>query len=86
MKKRTNPFRALASSPQPVIEEAQEPKPTSDLTDAELEESLRQARKDLLDVRHEELRIREKARVTPEDGGQNQRLSLSSIFKKKGFK
>ena len=78
-----NPFRKRNTPAQP--EEVQ-PKLPSELTDAELEESLRQARRELLDIRHEELREREKARVAPEDGGRTQRRNLSEIFKKKGFR
>ncbi len=72
-----NPFRKPARPEQAEIA----PKSASDMTDAELEESLRQARRDLLDIRHEELREREKARVAPEDGGRTERLNLGSIFK-----
>jgi len=52
------------------------------MTDAELEGSLRQARKELLDIRHEELREREKARVAPEDGGRMKPPPLGTIFNK----
>jgi len=76
--KKQNPFRLRAKSPQP--EEAQLP-PTSEMTDAELEDGLQKARRELLDARHEELRIREKARVAPEDAGRTQRRNLGSIFK-----
>ncbi len=78
MKKRTNPFRPRASSPQP--EEAQQA--TSDMTDAELEEGIRQARREILDAQHEELRIREKARVAPEDAGRMKPPPLGTIFNK----
>jgi len=81
--KNKNPFRPRAASPKP--EEVQ-PRPVEEMTDAELDESLRQARRELLDVRHEELRERERARVAPEDGGRTQRRNLSEIFKKKGFR
>jgi hypothetical protein len=37
------------------------------MSDAELDESLQKARRELLDARHEELRIREKARLVPGD-------------------
>jgi hypothetical protein len=77
MNKRKNPFRR-APSPQP--EEIPQPKPASGMTDAELEEGLREARRDLLDIRHEELREREKARVAPEDGGRTMRRNLGTIF------
>ncbi len=59
--KKQNPFRFRAKSPQP--EETQRPKNTSEMTDAELDESLREARRDLLDVRHEELRERVEALI-----------------------
>jgi len=78
-----NPFRKRNTPAQP---EEPRPKPATELTDSELEESLRQARRELLDVRHEELRERERARVAPEDGGRTQRRPLSEIFKKKGFR
>ena len=79
MKKRNNPFRLRTRTPQP--EEIPQPKPTSEMTDAELEESLQKARRELLDVRHEELREREKARVGAEDGGRATHRPLSEIFK-----
>jgi hypothetical protein len=83
VKKRTNPFRLRTKSPQP---EEIPPKTAPEMTDAELEESLRQARKELLDVRHEELREREKARIAPEDAGRTKPRNLGEIFKKRGFK
>jgi hypothetical protein len=52
------------------------------MSDAELDESLRKARRDLLDVRHEELREREKARVAPEGSERTKPQSLSRIFNK----
>jgi len=82
--KKQNPFRFRAKSPQP--EEIPQPKPASEMTDAELDESLQKARRELLDVRHEELREREKARVAPEDGGRTKSRNLGEIFKKKGFR
>ena len=83
--KKQNPFRRLrAKSPQP--EEIPPAKSTSEMTDAELEESLRQARRELLEAQHDALREREKARVAPEDGAPSGRPSLGSIFKKKGFR
>jgi hypothetical protein len=39
-------------------------KPTEEMTDAELEEASRAARRKLLDLQHQELREREIARVT----------------------
>jgi hypothetical protein len=80
MNKNKNPFRLRTKSPRP--QEAQQSKPTAELTDAELEDSLQKARRDLLDAQHAELREREKARVAPEDGGRPQRRNLGSIFGK----
>ncbi len=85
MKKRTNPFRLRAKSPEP--EEIPQPKPASSMTDEEIDEGLRQARREILALQHEELRIREKARLTgdaPEGSGKPR--NLGNIFKKKGFK
>jgi len=79
MKKRTNPFSDRAKSPR--REEIQPPKPTSELSDAELGEALGQARRDLLDAQLAALREREKARVAPEDGGRTKPRNLNSIFK-----
>ncbi len=84
MKKRTNPFRLRAKSPEP--EEAQ-PKAASSMSDQEIEEGIRQTRREILDLQHEELREREKARLTgdaPEGSGKPR--NLGNIFKKKGFK
>jgi hypothetical protein len=78
-----NPFRR-ATSPQP--EEIPQAKPASEMSDLELEESLQKARRELLDVRHEELREREKARVAPEGSERTERRPLGEIFKKKGFR
>jgi len=78
-----NPFRNRSTSPQP--EEVQL-KPTSEMTDAELEEGIRQARREILAAQHEELRIRERARVAPEGSGRTERRNLGEIFKKKGFR
>jgi hypothetical protein len=50
------------------------------MSDAELEEGLRKARREILDLQHEELRIREKARVAPEDAGRTERRNLGEIF------
>jgi len=83
MKKRTNPFR-LRRSPQP---EAPPPKPASEMSDEEIEEGIRKARREILALQHEELRSREKARLTgdaPEGSGKPR--PLGNIFKKKGFK
>jgi hypothetical protein len=82
--KKQNPFRLRAKSPQP--EEIPPAKTTSEMTDAELEESLRQARRDLLEAQHDALREREKARHAPEDAGRAAPRNLGNLFKKKGFK
>jgi hypothetical protein len=76
--KKQNPFRLRAKSPRQ--EEVPLAKPASDMTDAELDESLQKARRDLLDLRHEELREREKARHAPEDAGRTKPRNLNSIF------
>jgi hypothetical protein len=65
MNKNKSPFRPRAKSPQP--EEITLAKATSDMTDAELEEGLRQARRELLEAQHDALRLREKSRVAPEE-------------------
>jgi hypothetical protein len=83
MNRKRNPFRKRVTSPQP--EEVQ-PKPTSELTDAELDESLRNARRELLEAQRDALRERERARVAPEDGGRTVHRPLSEVFKKKGFR
>jgi len=82
MKKRTNPFRKRAPSPQP--QEAPQPKLSSEMSDQELDESLRKARRELLDIRHEELREREKARHAPGDapGSSQTKPRLSEVFSK----
>jgi len=78
MNKRNNPFRLRTRTPQQA--EIPLATPTSDMTDAELDESLRQARRDLLEAQQDALREREKARVAPEDGGRTQRRNLGDIF------
>jgi hypothetical protein len=80
--KKQNPFRKPARPQQAEIP----PKSASDMTDAELDESLRQARRELLEAQHDALRERERARVAPEDGGRRFARPLSEIFKKKGFR
>jgi len=80
MKKRTNPFHKR-NTPAPP----EEPQPASAMTDEELDESLQKARKDLLDIRHEELRIRERARLAPGDASgssPSRRRPLSEVFSK----
>ncbi len=79
-----NPFRLRAKSPQ--LEETQRPKSASDMTDAELEEGLRQTRREILGLQHEELRLREKARLMPGDApgsSPSKRSPLSEVFKSK---
>ncbi len=83
MKKKSNPFRLRATSPQP--EEVPEPRPVSEMTDSELEDGIRQARVEILDAQHAELRIREKARLVPGDAPGSSRAtprSLGEIFSK----
>jgi hypothetical protein len=79
MNQKKNPFRKPARPEQAEIPLA---KPTSEMSDLELEEGLRKARRELLDLRHKELREREKARVAPEDAERTERLNLNSIFGK----
>jgi hypothetical protein len=82
--KKQNPFRLRAKSPEPEIPQ---PKP-AEMSDEEIEEGIRQARREILDAQHAELRIREKARLAPGDasGGSGNRRNLGNIFKKRGFK
>ncbi len=76
-----NPFRNRATSPQP--EAAPQPKPAAEMTDEELEEGIRKARREILDAQHEELRIREKARLVPGDAPEGTKpRNLGEIFKK----
>ena len=77
MNQKRNPFRLRTKSPEPEAP----PKPAAEMTDEELEEGIRKARREILDAQHAELRLREKARVAPEDGGRTERLNLGSIFK-----
>ncbi len=75
-----NPFRKPA---RPRQEEIPLAKPTSQLTDAELEEGIRQARREILALQHEELRIREKARLVPGDApgsSPSKRSPLPEVF------
>ena len=80
--KNKNPFRLRTSRPE--AEEIPQPKPVSSMTDQEIEEGIRQARREILHAQHEELREREKARVAPEE--RTERRPLGEIFKKKGFR
>ncbi len=80
MKKKQNPFfRPRAKSPEP--EEISQPKP-AEMSDAELEEGLREARRELLQAQHDALREREKARHAPEGSERTERRNLNSIFGK----
>jgi len=75
-----NPFRKRNTPAQP---EEPRPKPATELTDSELEEGIRQARREILALQHEELRLREKARLVPGDApGPAQAQSLGEIFNK----
>ncbi len=78
--KKQNPFSRKPARPQQ--EEIPLAKPTSEMSDAELEEGLRKARRELLDAQRAALREREKARVAPEDGAPSGRPNLGSIFNK----
>jgi hypothetical protein len=76
-----NPFRKRNTPAQP---EEPRPKPATELTDSELEEALRKARREILALQHEELRIREKTRMFPGDApeGSGKPRSLGEIFSK----
>jgi len=78
MNQKRSPFRKRNTPAQP---EEPRPKPATELTDSELEEALRKARREILDAQHEELRLREKARLVPGDAGTKPR-NLSGIFSK----
>ncbi len=79
MKKKQNPFfRPRAKSPEP--EEISQPKP-AEMSDQELEEGIRNARRELLQAQHDALRERERARVAPSSGAPSGRPNLGSIFK-----
>jgi hypothetical protein len=82
MNKKRNPFRLRATSPQP---EEPRPKLAEEMTDSELEEGIRKARREILDAQHDELRIREKARMVPGDApgsGRAKPRNLGEIFSK----
>ncbi len=56
------------------------------MTDQEIEEGLRQARREILALQHEELRIREKARLMPGDAPGSsppKRSPLPGVFRSK---
>ena len=79
--KNKNPFRLRTGRPE--AEEIPQPKPASEMSDAELEESLQKARREILDLQHKELRIREKARLMPGDApgsSPSKRSPLSEVF------
>jgi hypothetical protein len=78
MNQKSNPFRKRAARPQP--EEIPQPKP-AEMSDQEIEEGIREARRAILDAQHEELRIRERARLMPGDAPAKPR-NLSEIFRK----
>jgi hypothetical protein len=63
MKKSTNPFHKR-NTPAPPEEI---PQPASAMTDEEIEEGIRKTRREILGLQHEELRLREKARLVPGD-------------------
>jgi hypothetical protein len=80
MKKKSSPFRKR-NTPAP----REEPQPASALTDEEIEEGIRQARREILALQHEELRIRERARLAPGDASgssPSKRSPLSEVFSK----
>jgi len=58
-----NPFSKRNTPAQP--EEV--PRPASEMSDEEIEAGIRKARREILALQHEELRIREKARLVPGD-------------------
>ena len=78
--KNKNPFRLRTGRPE--AEEIPQPKPVSSMTDQEIEEGIRQARREILHAQHDELRLREKARVAPEGAERTKRRPLSEIFNK----
>jgi len=78
--KNKNPFRNPA---RPQQEEAPQPLSTSELTDQEIEEGIQKARKEILALQHEELRIREKARLMPgaaPGSSPSKRSPLAEVF------
>jgi len=79
MKKKSSPFRKRAASPPP--EAAPQQKPASEMSDEEIEEGIQKARREILALQHEELRIREKARLVPGDAPAKPR-NLGKVFSK----
>jgi len=76
---------AAESSP---VEAETGPKTTAEMTDSEISSALAAARREVLDLQHEELREREKARVLGTDrisGGvaHEQGRPLSAVFRKR---
>ena len=80
MNKKRNPFRKRNTPVPPLVA----PRPASELSDAEIEEAIRQTRREILDAQHEELREREKARLTGDAPGSSpsKRSPLSEVFSK----
>lgn len=74
--------RARDAAQRPAPEQRQ-PKPIEQMTDAELEEAITAARRELLDAQHAELRERELSRVTPTEQPQASRASLAGILREK---
>ncbi len=76
---------AAESSP---VEAETGPKTTAEMTDDELREAMTESRREILDLQHEELREREKARVLGTDrisGGvvRDPGRPLSDVFRKR---
>lgn len=74
---------AAESSP---VEAQTGAKPASEMTDSEISSALAAARREVLDLQHEELREREKARVTGQTSGgvvHEQGRPLSDVFRKR---
>jgi len=69
--------RAESSSVETTTTDA---KTTAQMTDDELQEAITESRRALLDLQHEELREREKARVAPEE--RTKVRNLGDIFKR----
>ncbi len=80
--KKQNPFSRKPARPRQ--EEVPQPLSTSELTDQEIEEGIRKTRREILALQHEELRIREKARLTGDAPGSSpsKRSPLSEVFSK----
>ncbi len=79
--KKQNPFSRKPARPQQ--EEVPQPLSTSELTDQEIEEGIRKTRREILALQHEELRIREKARLMPGDApgsSPSKRSPLPEVF------